>query len=105
MSDKEALKEFNEKFSMNIENVDVKELDFDEKNIGVDGLIALGKINFKNLEKLILNDNEISEIDGLAELKFFNLKELDLSSNGISDISILEKVNFKNLERLILKEN
>ena len=94
MSD-QTLKEFNEKFSLNIENTDVRELDFDEKNIGVDGLIALGKINFKNLEKLILNDNEISEIDGLAEPNFLNLKELDLSSNGISDISILEKVNFK----------
>ena len=33
MSDNEALKELNEKFSLNIENTDVKELDFDEKNI------------------------------------------------------------------------
>ena len=33
ISDHEALKEFNEKFSLNIENTDVKELDFDEKNI------------------------------------------------------------------------
>ena len=89
MSDHEALKEFNEKFSLNIENTDVRELDFDEKILGVDGLISLGKINFKNLEKLILSDNEISEIDGLTELKFFNLKELDLSSNGISDINVL----------------
>ena len=32
MNSDKALKEFNEKFSLNIENTDVKELDFDEKN-------------------------------------------------------------------------
>ena len=53
MSDNEILKEFNEKFSFDIENTDVKELDFSEKQIGIDGLEFLGKINFKNLEKLI----------------------------------------------------
>ena len=55
MSDNEALKEFNEKFSLNIENTDVKELDFDEKNIRSwwtyifrkNKFLKFGKINFK----------------------------------------------------------
>ena len=43
----------------------------------------------KNLEKLNLSCNKISNIDILEKINFKELKELDLSYNEISDIKVL----------------
>ena len=66
-----TLKEFNNKYKTNIEDIDIRELNLSEKYIENEGL------------------------KGLAKIKFKELKELYLSSNEISDINVLEKVNFK----------
>ena len=70
------LKEFNKKYNTNIEVIDIKQLNLEDKYIGNEELKILFKIQFKEL------------------------KELNLSSNNISDINILEKVNFKELREL-----
>jgi len=64
------LKEFNDKYDTNIEDVDIEELNLNSKNIGDEGLKCLSKIEFKELVAL------------------------DLSNNSISDIKMIEKVNF-----------
>ena len=72
----ETLKEFNEQLKLNIIDIDIKELDLTNKNIGNKELEFLKNINFKELQKL------------------------DLRCNEISDIKVLENVNFKELEIL-----
>ena len=99
------LKEFNNKYNTNIEDIDIKELSFQDKNIGNEGLKFLCKIELKELNRLDLRGNEISDISILEKANFKELKELDLNGNEISDINILEKVNFKKLQELNLSFN
>ena len=72
----EILKEFKEKYKLNIYDIDINELNFSFKKIGNEG--------FKFFTKI----------------KFNELKELGLYFNQISDINSLENANFKNLEIL-----
>ena len=60
---------------------------------------------FKNLEKLDISDNKISDINILEYLNFKELKELNLSYNEISDLRVLEKAKFEKLEKLDLSCN
>jgi len=94
-----TLKEFNNKYKTNIEDIDIRELNLYRKNIKNGGLKDLSKIKFKELNKLNLRYNKISDISVLEKVNFKELKELDLISNKLLDISVLAKVNFK----LILK--
>ena len=73
-----TLKEFNNKYNTNIEDIDEKELNLSKRYLGNEGLKDLIKIKFKKLKKL------------------------DLSGNNISDISILEKVNYPKFKELYL---
>ena len=57
------------------------------------------------LEILDLNKNRITDISVLEKVKFNELKELFLSGNNISDINVLEKVKFEKLEILDLSDN
>ena len=98
----EILKEFNEKLKLNIIDIDIKELDLKDKNIGTKELEILKNVNFKELQKLDLSYNEISDIKVLEKVNFKELKELYLEYNNISDIKVLEKVKFDNLEILDL---
>ena len=75
----ETLKEFNEKLKLNIIDIDIKELDLRKKNIGNKELEFLKNVNFKELQKLDLSDNEISDIKVLENVNFKELKELNLS--------------------------
>ena len=122
--------EFNEKYNLDIEDLDIKKLDLNWKVIENEGLKNLCDIDFKELkeldlnynnisnikilekakfnklEKLFLNGNNISKnINQLGRLDFKELKELDLSNNKIADIQVLEKVKFKKLEKLVLNTN
>ena len=72
------LKELNNKYNTNIKDLDIKELNLGARQIENEGLKVLVKIKFKELNKL------------------------DLSFNKISDISILDKANFKELKILNL---
>ena len=100
-----TLKEFNNKYKTNIEDIDIRELNLRWKNIGNEGLKDLAKIKFKELNKLDLSWNKISDISVLEKVNFKELNKLVLNGNKISDISILEKVNFKELNKLDLSYN
>lgn len=66
------------------------------------GMKSLKGIEYAtNLEKLKVNENEISDISPLKDLK--NLKYLELQRNRITDVSSL--ANLKNLEFLKLYNN
>ena len=100
-----TLKEYNFKYNTNIQDIDIKKLDLNLKTIGNEGLENLAKIKFKELNKLYLGKNEISDINILEKVSFKKLEELDLKYNNISDISIFEKIKFKELKDLDLKGN
>ena len=104
-NDKKILKEFNEKYQLNIPDTKVNEINLIGKLIGNEGLKDLVNIEFKELEELYLNMNNISEIKELEKAKFEKLQILTLSGNEISDINVLEKVNFKELKFLYLLNN
>ena len=75
------LKAMNQKFDLDIKDIENKELNLRFEYLG----------------------NEILEY--LKIMEFKELKELDLSGNNISDIKILEKVKFEKLEKLNLSRN
>ena len=91
------LKEFNDKYNTNIEDIDIKELNLSKGYLGNEGLKDLVKIKFKELKILNLTNNKISDINILEKVDFKKLKELNLSYNKISDINILEREDFKKL--------
>ncbi len=65
-------------------------------------IMNIGAIDsLENLEYLDLSNNEISDISALGELE--NLKYLDISGNLVSDYSSLS--NLKKLEELNIREN
>jgi len=100
-----ALKKLNKKYNTNIEDIDIKELNLGDKCIDNKGLKDLDKIKFKELNKLYLDANKISDINLLEKLYFKKLKILNLSNNEISDIQLLGKINFKELTNLDLSYN
>ena len=99
------LKEFNQIYHKNIEDIDIKQLNLNKAHLGNKGLKHLATINFKELITLDLRNNDISDINILDKLNLKKLNNLDLSHNEISDINILEKVNFKQLQLLNLSYN
>ena len=103
----ETLKEFNKKFGLNINDINIKELDLRNRKIGNEGLKFLKKFQFefKELEVLNLSYNKITDIQILENIQFKKLKELNLSNNDISDINVLEKKHFEKLEKLDLSFN
>ena len=61
----------------------------------------LTEADYEEVEKLDLQENQISDLSALAELK--ELKRLDLFNNQISDASTLRKLT--KLKVLLLREN
>jgi len=99
------LKEFNTKYNLNIKDTNINELNLIFGCLGDEGLNDLCKIEFKELKKLNLYGNNISDIKVLEKVKFNKLEILSLGDNQISDINILEKVNFNELKELKLYNN
>ena len=99
------LKEINRKFNLNIKDIDIKELNLENKNLVTDIIEFLSKIKFNALKVLNLFKNKISDIKVLEKVKFEKLELLNLNENNISNIDILEKVNFKELKELGLSKN
>ena len=100
-----SLKEFNDKFELDIIDINIKELNLRNKYIYIKN-DELKYLNiFGDLEILNLELNSISDIELLKNMKFKELKELELGYNRISDISALKKFNFKKLEILNLVGN
>ena len=100
-----SLKEMNQKYNLDIKDIEIKDLNFRNKSLGNEILEYLKKIEFKELKELNLSFNNISDIKVLEKVKFERLEILNLSDNKISDINILEKVNFKQLKLLHLYNN
>ena len=86
------LKEFNNKYNTNIDDIDIKELNLSMRNLGNERLKDLVKIKFKELNKFYLSENEISDINILEKVDFKELNILDLSWNIISDVNVLENL-------------
>ena len=99
------LKEFNQIFDANIRDIDIEELDLSTKIDDTDKFKYLNKIDFKNLKRLILKDNAISDLNLIEISKLLNLEKLDLSNNKLSNINKLENLCLKNLKELNLNDN
>ena len=74
-----TLKEFNNKYNTNIEDIDINELNLNNRYIANEGLKNLIKIKFKKLQALHLCGNKISDINILEKDNFKELKELNLT--------------------------
>ena len=99
------IKHFNEKFNLGIKPNNLKEINIPMCNISNEGLELLSKIEIKDLKKLVLEKNNITNINALEKSNFVNLEKLYLNNNQISDITVLQKVKFEKLENLYLSEN
>ena len=64
-------------------------------------LLKLKKLGVKKLERLILGENKITDVNALTRLK--KLKVLELNNNKLTDISALAKL--KHLEEVDLRNN
>ena len=100
-----ALEEFNDKYNLEIKDMNITSLDLEDEDIGEEGFQDLCKMDFKELKELNLRNNNITDINLLEQVKFEKLETLNLTKNQITDISVLEKVNFKELKELYLYEN
>ena len=96
--------EFISKYNLNL-NFKGENILFMSLNLRDEGFKDLCQIEFPNLKKLYLNENNISDIRPLEKAKFNKLEFLGLGDNIISDINILEKVNLKKLTFLDLHGN
>ena len=126
----QLLKELNQKYNIDIQDIDVEELNLNLKGKINKAINIITQLKLEELKVLDLTQNELGNIDflpqfmcknlvilnlqqnilkgNLIELEkvdFQKLKKLNLSNNYIKKIDILEKVNFKNLEILDLSLN
>ena len=99
------LKEFNEKYKLDINDTNIEKIIIGNKIIGDEGFEQLIKMNFKNLKTFSLCSNKITNITPLLEAKFEKLENLHLDNNKISDINLLEKVQLKELKELSFSQN
>ena len=60
---------------------------------------------FYNIEKIRLQNNNISDISIMSQLNFKNLRELDLSHNIISNIDSLSYLRLNSLRKIVLSDN
>ena len=84
-------------------NLQTKELDLTGKKIDINLLKDL--VNYPNLEKLKLCNNNISDINILNNCNFNQLQILNFSMNQIRNISVFEKLKFQKLNELYLDKN
>ena len=84
-------------------NLQKKELDLTGKKIDANFLKSL--VNYPNLEKLKLCNNNLTDISPLNNCSFKQLQILNLSMNQIKDISVFQKLKFQKLSELYLDKN
>ena len=77
-------------------------MDLNNKKLGEDVLEYLTKIELKDLQKLYLGNNDLSNIKQLENTKFPKLQKLSLVDNKISDINVLEKVKYDDLREMCI---
>ena len=106
ISDKSfSINDFNFIYGTSIESANITKLDLSSKKQGNILIKNLNKMNFQNLEELILYENEITDLSPLIDMKLGKLHTLQLFNNKISDISPLEKITFNHLKKLYLQNN
>ena len=66
----QSLKDFNKIFNTSIKDIDVEEIDLSNKNLEIEKLIYFNFMEFKQLKKLLLNNNNLSDISVLETVKF-----------------------------------
>ena len=93
---------FNNRYSTEIIDTEVEEINLSKNTIKNDGIKDLVKIDFRKLKILNLSENNISNMESF-ETKNYELEVLDLSSNKITKLDFLQ--NFENLKELNLKNN
>ena len=102
-------KELNEFPKDNLQNIEIfKFSGFNSKKSFLNDEIIfqfLKKLDFKNLKKLFLDNNDIINIKGLSQLTLENLTHLFLNKNKINDIEELNLVKFEKLLLLDLSQN
>ena len=96
------LLEFNEKYGLNIDNLNITKLSLFGENIGNEGLKELCELDLKQLKELNLSDNHLTDISYLINSKFTKLEKLNIQGNNISSYDILEQADFKELKELKL---
>ena len=100
---------FYTKFGVKINNYIDKELNFENKNLEDLDLKLLCGLNFKNLEKINLSKNQISDVGPIASLNAPKLKKLNLTFNKINKINPLKEALknniFKFIEEIKLENN
>ena len=96
------LARFNEKYNLEIPNNDINKLDLNNKKFGNEILDDLVHVDFNELLKLYLGNNDINDIGKLELLKFDSLEKISLVDNQISDINVFERLQFANLKELFL---
>ena len=113
-----TLDDFNKMYGLNIKgneiNIDLTYNDKKSNNnffnspllkISSKGFLLFCKNKFDNLLKLILKNNDISDLNVFKYLDTKNIQSLDLSENNINNIAPLTKLNLQKLEKLILSFN
>ena len=103
--EKMSVEEFNKKFNLNVQNNEIKKLDLYGKKFGNEILNYLVNIEFNELIKLYLGNNNLTDIKMLEYMNFDKLEKLSLIDNKIIDINVFEKVQFNNLTELYLYNN
>ena len=91
------------KYLINIKNEE-KELNFNNLFNGRIEFDNISNKEFPNIEKLVLSNNNLTDISILEKLKTPNLKILDLSHNNIDNLEVFKMLNFP-LEKLNLDSN
>ena len=94
------LKEFNNKYDLNLKDIEIKKLNLENKRLGNNIFEDLANMNFNYLNELNLNTNNITDLNNLTNAKFDKLEIFNLNMNEVRDISILENVNWKLLKEL-----
>ena len=113
-SNSNSLEVFNKMYGLSLKgNKVIIDLTFNKRSskyspllkISPKGFLLFCKSNFTNINKLILKNNDINELNVFENLNMKNLKHWDLGQNNIFDISPLTRLNLPKLEKLVLSRN
>ena len=100
----ELIKKFNSKYNTDLLGGE-NEINLLNKKIQSHGLKLFVDINFKQLKKLNLRDNDLRDLKYLKAGNFKRLLKLNLSLNNLRSIEILPKINLIQIRSLSLNEN
>ena len=82
------IEDFNKKFNLTIPDNNIKKLELNNKQLGDAILDFLSHMEFNELIKLYLGNNNITNLKKLEFVKFDKLEKLSLVENKITDINV-----------------